>query len=170
MKTKLFLVAVLGTLLFSSCAKKTTPPDGGTTSYADSYTINGPGFNNANYYMTSISGQTSSFSSPTTTIDISGHFGDSVRVLFNISLTGSTAATYQMGAPGSSPNNMQVTRINDKTSNQTIYSSQSGSSLIITSYGGVGSAVTGTFSGKFQDDVGNSYTISNGTFSATRVN
>jgi len=173
MKTNLFLFAVLGTLVLGACAKKTDngPSGSSTTTYADTYTITGPGFSNAVYSMTSVSASSSTLvGTDTTTIVVSGSFGDSVSLLFNVQLIGSTATTYQLGDPSTgAPTSMAVTTIQNKTSNQTIYNSQPGSTLTITSYGGVGSPVTGTFKGKFQSAVGNSYTITNGAFSATRV-
>ena len=89
MKKTLFLLTVLGTLMLGSCAKKTDTGPGTTTptTHDEGYNITGPGFNNASYYMTSVSTNVSALNTGMTMISISGNFGDSLQIRFDYSIT-----------------------------------------------------------------------------------
>jgi|GEM_PF-6420726 len=165
MKANLFLVAALGAFLFSSCAKKTAPPASPSgPSYDDSYTLNGDGFKNVAYNISSVSTKSSSYdqTSNTTAIRIQGLSGDTLLVEYDITFVGNKAGTYTLGGS----NNITLSNTSVKNQTTQVYTSDAGGKLIITGYGTTGSPITGTFSGSYTN-TGNSYTVSNGTFTAT---
>ena len=169
MKTKLFLLTVLvaSAAVLSSCTKKNDTTTGGSNvTHADSYTINGAGFKNAPYFISNISSQSCTFSAPTTTIAITGAFGDSVDIRFDIGFNGSAAGTYSLGSTSAGGNYMEITTTSiANPNNLTIYTS-SNAKLVVTSYGASGGQITGTFSGSFVSGVGIPCTITGGTFTA----
>ncbi len=167
MKAKIFSLLILGAFMLGSCAKKTVNTTGGTTTYDDSYVINGNGFKNVVYAISSVAQQSCNYdaSSNTTTVSISGTSGDSIAVSYDIQFTGKATGTYTLSPTG--PNVITITTTPIKNPNGLqIYSSNSGAKLVVATYGASGSKITGTFSGAFSN-TGNNYTFSAGTFAAS---
>jgi len=169
MKTILFSLFLFSTFLLSSCSKPSPTPAPTPTTYDNTFTVNGGTFTNtvlnlnANYvigdYGLNGSTQTEIFVKGTTPDGKDSAFIDFV-------FGGSKAGTYAFNTT-SNFGSIFVTPLPGGSTIQMDAKTGSGN-MVITSFGGVGGNITGTFSGTFSSGT-TDYVVSNGSFSVKRA-
>jgi hypothetical protein len=172
MKKYLLNLSLLATgiLFFASCTQTSTPAGGNVgPSYADYFTINGGPFKNTVVSFKTVTSSSGYYDTVThvTNLVVSGASGDSLNLGYLITFDGTKTGTLTVGT-GSNFIEISTTSVNN-ASNVNLYSSDASGLLNIASYNNVGGKIVGTFSGGFNLNGSDIYTVSNGNFNVPRI-
>lgn len=147
----------------------TRDPDSGSNPGSDnSITINGGGYSNLTFNLSNAVGAYVSADTTTSLIMSGSASGDSVYVAFSFAGNSTGTYTWQNYSSGST---ILVVRIGglSATNPVLLVSDDNSGSTIVTSYGAVGSAISGTYSGKLYNLVTQQEITVTGKFSGLRV-
>ncbi len=165
--TRILAGALVVFLISAGCNKSDTSTNPATTvmNGTATFTLNGAGFTNQTFTVTGFLGGYSTSDNKTGLAGSSATTGDST--MLEIVFPGNTTGTF----PFTDSSGVVITR-GTGTSTRGFVNGLGGGQIVITSYGAVGGAIVGTFSGKLYEVTKqpmDSVTVSNGSFNATRV-
>ena len=161
----MFIVVLL--VVWCGCNKKdnATNPTGGTTSGTATLTLNGAGFSNQTFSFAGVVGGFSASDNLTGIVGTVASATDTTTLM--IVFPGISTGTYQFS------DTVGVVIVHSTASSSRFFANgPANGQIAVTTYGGVGGSIAGSFSGRlyeFSLSAFDSVTVSNGSFNAFRV-